>query len=447
MGLSEAELHEVEETMTMEMYTEAGGRRLRCGFTTGSCAALAASGAVQYLLTGQMPPSAAIVTPSGVPIEVFLEDNGNLPGKWAAAGVAKDAGDDADVTDGLHICVRAEWVKVESPEERLEEESVEKRLKSLTVDVLYLPEGGKLSLLIDGGEGVGRVTLPGLDQPVGQAAINRVPRQMIRKAAEEAFATVWKASSQEAVLDEAAGLLLTVFVPKGAEAAKRTFNEKLGIVGGISILGTTGIVKPMSLEVFAESVRLEVRQQAALGEKRLVLVPGNYGLEFLRGFSLQEKEMGHLRFLDVPVVVCSNFIGECLDEARADGFSELRLVGHVGKLVKLAGGIMNTHSRFADCRVELFAAHAAICGAGRDICRKIMAASTTDACIELLKCESAELYEEVMHSLLVAMEEHLVRRVAGAYKVGAVMFSNAHGLLGMTEEARQMLERWGTTEL
>ncbi|MGX8704616.1 MAG: cobalt-precorrin-5B (C(1))-methyltransferase CbiD, partial [bacterium] len=282
---------------------------------------------------------------------------------------------------------------------------------------------------LEAGEGIGRVTKPGLDQAVGEAAINSVPRKMILAAAE--------AVCSETGYD--GGLKITLSVPGGAEIAKKTFNPQLGIEGGISILGTSGIVEPMSEQAIVDTIALEIRQAAASGSEALILTPGNYGMAFL-----QEK-LPQLQ--EIPSAKCSNFIGDAIDIAVTEGFSEVLLVGHVGKLVKLAGGIMNTHSRFADCRVELFAAHAAICGAGRDICRKIMAASTTDACIELLKCESAELYEEVMHSLLVAMEEHLVRRVAGAYKVGAVMFSNAHGLLGMTEEARQMLERWGTTEL
>ena len=181
---------------------------------------------------------------------------------------------------------------------------------------------------------------------------------------------------------------------------------------------------------------LELRQAAAGGARQLVLTPGNYGMEFLArgGVALPPQ---------VPVVRCSNFIGEALDGAGAEGFSTVLLVGHVGKLVKLAGGIMNTHSRWADGRAELFCAHAALCGADRDTARALMDSATADQC--LLVLDRAELRAPVLDSLLEAVQRHLDRRAAGQFSVGAVLFSNQYGLLGMTRGAKEILETWQTS--
>lgn len=278
-------------------------------------------------------------------------------------------------------------------------------------------------ILLQGGSGVGRVTRPGLDQPVGEWAINHIPRQMIREAVD--------AVRRE--LDEPGGLCVTIFVPGGEEAARKTFNPHLGIEGGISILGTSGIVEPMSVKAIVETTALELRQAAASGARRMVLTPGNYGMEFLaRG--------GVALPAGVPVVRCSNFIGEALDGAGAEGFSSVLLVGHIGKLVKLAGGIMNTHSRWADGRAELFCAHAALCGADRDTARALMDSATADQCLAVL--DRAGLRAAVMSSLLEAVQRHLDRRAAGQFAVGAVTFSNQYGLLGMTRGAKEILKTW-----
>ena len=366
-----------------------GSRLLRCGYTTGSCAALAASGAVRLLLTGRAPERLSLHTPKGLTVEVEpalcrMED------RAALCAVRKDAGDDPDVTDGLLIFVRAERTE--------------------------------RGILIDGGEGVGRVTRPGLDQSVGAAAINRVPREMIRAAAEACCAE----------LGYGGGLSLTVSVPGGEEIAKRTFNPQLGIEGGISILGTSGIVEPMSERAIVDTVCIEIRQAAALGAKRLVLTPGNYGLDYLR------RELPALNAL--PCVKCSNYLGDAIDAAVLEGFEEVLLVGHVGKLVKLAGGIFNTHSRVADCRTELITAHAALCGAGTETCRALMKQVSADACLDVL--DAAGLRQPVTESLLDAIRQRLDRRSGGALRIGALLFSNEHGLLGMTEEARALLAEW-----
>lgn len=376
--------------MAFDYYVRTGGKRLRCGYTTGTCAALAAAGAARLLFTGQVPQRVELVTPRGILVEAETEQ-ASMEGETALCFVRKDAGDDIDVTAG--ILIGAKVKRIAAP-----------------------------GVVVEGGTGVGRVRKPGLDQPVGSAAINRVPREMIRREVEAVCADCRYEG----------GLLVTILVPDGEALAKKTFNPHLGVEGGISILGTSGIVEPMSIQALVDTIALELKQAAALGARRVILTPGNYGVDFLR-------EQG-LDALDIPIVKCSNFIGEALDEAAALGFQEVLLVGHVGKLVKLAGGIMNTHSRWADCRTELFCAYAAVCGGNQEACRRILEAATADGCIAVL--DEIGLREPVLKELLQAIQTHLDRRAAEAFGVGAVLFSNQYGLLGQTRGADKILSAW-----
>ena len=375
-----------------EHYVRSGQSMLRCGYTTGTCAALAAAGAARMLLSGCAPEIVSLTTPKGIEVEVPLVEAALLENRLIAqCAVRKDAGDDYDITNGM--LVRAAVKKSAAP-----------------------------GVSIDGGEGVGRVTKPGLDQPVGFAAINRVPRRMIEEQVQQ-------------VCDQLGydgGVEVIISIPGGEAAAARTFNPVLGVAGGLSILGTSGIVEPMSEQAVVDTIAVQQRQAAAQGATGLILTPGNYGENFLKDAGLDQK--------GIPVVKCSNFLGEALDIAAAQHFQRVLLVGHIGKLVKVAGGIMNTHSRYADCRAELFCAYAALCGADRELCQKLMDAATTDACIELL--DEAGLREAVLSNLLDAIQLHLERRAAGAYDIGAVVYSNVYGLLGVTDGAKEMVEGW-----
>lgn len=375
--------------MSFDHSIRSGQRLLRCGYTTGTCAALAAKGAVRLLLTGKQPRVLTLLTPKGWEVSVRPIEC-RMQGQAAICSVRKDAGDDADVTDGLPV--------------------------TATVSKTDMP-----GVTIDGGDGVGRVTKPGLDQPVGEAAINRVPRQMIRQQVEEAC----RESGYTG------GISVIISIEGGAEAARRTFNPQLGVEGGLSILGTSGIVEPMSEQAIVDTIALEIRQHAA-ESNCLILTPGNYGTDFLHTQGWDA--------LGVPVVKCSNFLGEALDCAAVEGIEQLLLVGHIGKLVKLAGGIMNTHSRYADCRTELFCAHAAICGADTATCQALMNAATTDACLEIV--DQAHLRDRVLTSLLEAIQRHLEHRIGPGCRIGAVLFSNQFGLLGMTRPAKEILQQW-----
>ena len=338
--------------MEFEHYIQQGQQKLRCGYTTGTCAALAGKAAVRMLLGGQKTEEISVLTPKGLWVTTAVEAIQSGDG-WVSCGVRKDAGDDIDVTAQSLICVKAK-----------------------------------------------------------KTAINSVPRRMILQEAE--------AECLDAGYE--GGLLLTVFVPDGEALAKKTFNPQLGIQGGISILGTTGIVEPKSVQALVDTIGLEIRQRRALGEDALLLTPGNYGMEFLKD---------RPEFASMTPVQCSNYIGEAFDFAVSRGFSKVILVGHIGKLVKLAGGIMNTHSRVADCRCELFAAHAALAGVSRDAIGRLMEAATTDACLEILDEEGKK--EAVMQSLMKKIGQHAAHRLGGTVEVTVLVFSNRFGVLGETQ--------------
>ena len=376
-----------------EYYVRSGQKLLRCGYTTGTCAALGAAGAARLLLTGRTPETVALRTPKGIVVEVApiycrRTDTG------AACAIRKDGGDDVDVTTGLPVIA----------------------------SVVLEPDVPGVRIF--GGEGVGRVTKPGLDQPVGEAAINHVPRQMITEAL----------SREAETAGYPGGFSVTISIEGGIDTAKRTFNPHIGVEGGLSVLGTSGIVEPMSQQAILDTIQLEMNQAALrVGTpRRLVLAPGNYGLDYLAS-ALPQFE----RF---PVVKTSNFIGDTLDMAAAAEFEQVLVVGHVGKLVKLAAGVMNTHSHTADGRAEVFCAHAAVCGASREVCTALMDAATTDACLDIL--DGAGLQTPVLESILAAIQLHLDRRAGGAFRVGAVLFSNQHGALGETKTAKELIAEW-----
>lgn len=366
-------------------YIPVGKEKLRCGYTTGTCAAAAAGGAAERLLSGVWPDTLRILTPAGIPVEAEPEAREAGP-DWAFCGVRKDGGDDPDQTDGILVCARVR--RLETP-----------------------------GIVIDGGEGVGRVTLPGLNQPVGAAAINDVPRQMIRRQLEEALARHGALCGLEAIIS----------VPGGEALARKTFNPRLGIQGGISILGTSGIVRPMSEEALIQSLYLEQDSLYARGVRDLLVTPGNYGEDFSR-------EVLGLRLN--KWALCSNYVGAAIDHAAGLGFHSFLLVGHLGKLVKVAGGAMNTHSKTADGRRETLAAHTAMAGGSRALVQKVFDSPTTDAAVAALR--EAELHEPVLASIAVALEENLRHR-AGEMEIGALFFSNQYGILGKTPGADRFL--------
>ena len=371
----------------METSIEKGGRRLRCGYTTGTCAAAAAKAAAFMLLSGRRIESVFLQTPAGMRLTLPVQKIEIKEGAVSCA-IQKDSGDDPDITNGIYIYAAVS--RAEAP-----------------------------SIVIEGGAGIGRVTKRGLDQPVGAAAINAVPRRMIRGNLEEICR----------LLNYRGGLQALIFAPEGAALAAKTFTPRLGITGGISILGTTGIVEPMSETALIDTIHLELDARFAAGQRTAFLCPGNYGADFARdtlGLPLEKA------------VKSSNFIGEALDYAAYRGFPEILLVGHAGKLVKLAAGGMNTHSAVCDGRREIFTAHAALSGAEPAVLERLMEAATADACIEILA--QSGLRGPVLSRIGKAMEQQLARRLNGRARAEYIMFTERFGVLSQSAGARALCE-------
>lgn len=340
------------------------------------------------LLTGMRRDKISLVTPKGIELSLAAKEIG-LTEKFAVCAIEKDSGDDPDVTGGTLIFARV--IRTDTP-----------------------------GIVIDGGEGVGRVTRPGLDQPVGNAAINSVPRRMIRENVEEVCR----------LTDYHGGLSVVISAPEGAALARKTFNPRLGIVGGISILGTTGIVEPMSEQALVDTIRVELRQRRENGARYVLLTPGNYGSEFIR------DGLG----LDPAIAVqTSNFIGDALNLCRELGFQGALLVGHIGKLVKLAGGMFNTHSRYGDCRMDILTAQAAACGLSAAGAAEMLNCVACDDALRILQEE--EIFEKTLARLTGQVERMMGIRAYGEMETGAVLFSKVYGLLGQTENTEKLIER------
>lgn len=372
----------------MNTFIRRDGKQLRYGYTTGTCAAAAAKAAAWMLLSGNTHSSVRILTPKGINLDLTIE-NIHIEDNAVSCAVRKDSGDDPDVTNGTLIYALVRKTK----------------------------EAG---ILIDGGAGVGRVTKPGLDQPVGAAAINAVPRQMIRENLEEICE----------LMDYRDGLSVIISVPDGERIAKRTFNSRLGILGGISILGTSGVVEPMSDQALIETIRLELHQRYLSGSKTALLTPGNYGMTFLHETLMVNPSL--------PVIT-SNFIGDALDICKELGFQNVLLAGHIGKLVKLAGGMLNTHSRYGDCRMEILASYAAACGVSQAYIKEILQCVTCDEALRYIK--RCELDKAVLSLLSERISFHLNHRTGGQPQVEAILFSNVFGLLCETQKADSLLRK------
>lgn len=371
----------------MEEYAMVDHKRLRRGYTTGTCGAAAAKAAARLALgLAKTVEAVEILTPKGTVLQLSVRTDHQEPGA-ACCAVQKDSGDDPDITNGAWICASV----------------------SLRPD-----EEGRIFL--EAGVGVGRVTKPGLACAVGQPAINPVPRRMIEEQVRQA--------AEEAGYE--GGLAVTISIPDGERLAQKTYNPRLGIVGGLSILGTSGIVEPMSEKALVDTIKVEMNQQKASGAKYLLLTPGNYGETFLKSHEDLER---------IYTVKCSNFLGEALDYAVELGFEGVLLTAHIGKLVKVAGGIMNTHSRYGDARMEILAAHGARLGADRRTVTALMECVTTDEAIQVL----GDLKEKTLESILERVDYHIKQRTREALLTGAVMFSNVHGYLGQTAGAEELI--------
>ena len=371
-----------------DYYVIRGNKKMRFGYTTGSCAAAACKGATEILLSGQKRETVSLMTPKGILLTLQLKDIHTEPDKVTCA-IQKDAGDDPDTTNG--ILVYATVQKTKTP-----------------------------GILLDGGIGVGRVTKAGLSQKIGEAAINPVPKAMILREATE---TAEK-------YDYEGGLKIIISVPEGVEIGNKTFNPRLGIIGGISILGTSGIVEPMSEAALIQSIHVEMKQHFSQGEEYILATPGNYGADYLR------------EHMDLPYernIKCSNYVGETIDMAIDMGVKGILFISHIGKFIKVAAGIMNTHSHCADARMEVLASNAIRAGAPLECAKEILNASTTDEALDILN--RYQITQQTMKEILDRIQFYLNHRSYEQILLGAVIFSNTCGYLGQTADAAELIEK------
>lgn len=483
--------------------------KLRYGFTTGSCAAAAAKAAAYMLLSGNEKKEISIVTPKGIVFETELLDI-NRKEYEVSCAVKKDAGDDPDVTDGILIYARVYYcdgkkcgcrdsgITSEDGEsaggmtgqvyDRCRNTEATSEDGEFTEDIFTLDEDGYgnggitsedgksavgmtgqaydrrinteaksedgeftdnttrlvksrcAEIVITGGEGIGRVTLPGLDQPVGEYAINHVPREMIAREVAEV----------SALFDCDRPLSVEIYAPEGVHLAEKTFNPRLGIVGGISILGTSGIVEPMSEKALVDTIKTELSVKKALGEKTAVVSPGNYGLDFIRANYDYDLDRA---------VKCSNFIGDTIRMSGEMGFDSIILVGHVGKLVKIAAGMLNTHSKYGDHRMEVIREEAEKAGFPKECCERISNCISTDAAIDVLdEYEKSALTDNkdtaigqavsrgksdrntVMNSIMDRIMSTLEKVNDTDMRIYCIMFSNKAGLLASSDGAEEMMK-------
>ena len=383
------------------------GKLMRRGYTTGSCAAAASKAAAVMLLSGEETDTIKLDTPKGITLTLDVLDILRGPG-FARCAIRKDSGDDPDDTNGTLIYATVSSLHAGIPEEELV-------MQPRTASVEQLDD----RVEIWGGIGVGKVTKPGLSCKVGGPAINPVPRKMITR---EVLAAMKQYGCDET-------LRVVISIPDGPAIAPKTFNPRLGIEGGISVLGTSGIVEPMSDRALIDTMYTEMDSRKANGYKDLLVFFGNYGTDFTR------DEMK----IDISTAVtCSNFVGELLDYAVLQGFESVLIIGHSGKLIKLAQGVMNTHSKYADCRSEFLALQAMFHGASPAVGKEIYQALTTDEMTKILKREG--LFEAVMEEAARKIDFYMQKRVHGKLKTGAILFSNVYGILGETAGAEELLK-------
>ncbi|MDU3338089.1 cobalt-precorrin-5B (C(1))-methyltransferase CbiD [Paraclostridium bifermentans] len=371
----------------MEEYVYIDGKKYKRGYTTGSCATGAAKAATHMFLTKETLETVNIDTPKGIPLNLKVE-NVDINNDFAQCSIQKDGGDDIDATHKMYIYAKAE-------------------------------HNDSNEIIIDGGIGIGRVTKKGLGIEIGKAAINKTPISMIQ-------------SEVRKVIGDTKGVKITIFAPEGETIAKKTFNPRLGIVGGISIIGTTGIVEPMSDEGWKKSLSIELEMKKAQGMDKVILVPGNHGEMFIK------ESLG----IDSKYIVrTSNFIGYMLKEAQRIGFKKILMSGHLGKYVKIAGGIFNTHSKVADARNEILIANLALMNAPFELINKVNECLTTEEFIEILEDDKYKKYKEIYNILSEKCKKRIdIYMNDDEIDIEVMIFSMEKKLLGESNKAGDLKE-------
>ena len=370
-------------------YVYYNGRKLRKGFTTGTTATAATVAAIRTLLN-QEPQEAVTVHAANGKTAIFDVEQTDFDEQQASCAIKKDGGDDQDATDGALIFAT---VKLRDDNE----------------------------IHLDGGKGVGRVTKEGLANKPGMPAINPTPRRVIKAAAREE-------------LGEDRGVDIVISVPEGEKIAKLTYNPRLGIVGGISILGTSGVVTPMSESSWKHSISIEMNIHRKRGDNTIVLVPGNYGEDFAK------DELG---IPNAKIVQMSNFVGYVLHETQRLGFTKVLIVGDLGKMIKVAGGIFSTHSKDADARAEIMVANLALMGGvPTAFLRKINQCLTTISMIKMIdEAGYQDVYQMIADKIKLRAEKLLAHREPRV-EIDAVIFSRESGFLAASKPFQEIKGEW-----
>lgn len=361
-------------------YTYKNGKKLKYGYTTGSCAAAATKAAAIMLLGQKKISSVELLTPKGWLLNLEIK-NIVLKEEIAVCGIEKDSGDDPDITNGMMLLASVRLSDTDR---------------------------------VIGGEGVGIVRKKGLAVGVGLPAINPVPMKMILKVIDEI----------KSYYHYAGGLEVELIIPDGLELSKKTFNPRLGIEGGLSILGTTGIVEPMSEEAFKESLFIELKQ---LKQKAIVFAPGNYGRDYCKTIGIDENK----------IIKISNFVGYMFEKACELGIEKILFVGHIGKLIKVSGGIFHTHSRVSDGRMPILCSHLLETDITVDELRLIKGANTTDEAVDMIMDYG---YQAVFDEIVRHIKDRLELFVFNQLSVEVVLFSSEHGVLSETQDAHVLKE-------
>jgi cobalt-precorrin-5B (C1)-methyltransferase len=350
---------------------------LKKGYTTGSCAQGAAKAATLMLLTGKPFDWVEVETPSRVKLRLPIIDP-EIGDHYASCAVVKDSGDDPDITDGAKICATVCF-------------------------------SDKRGVTIKGGKGVGIVTKPGLAIPIGEHAINPTPREMILRDISK-------------LLPDDKGVEVTITVPDGEALAKKTYNLRLGITGGISILGTTGIVEPKSIDAYKTSLSLQLDVINASGVDKVFLVLGYVGEQYCK------KVLG---LSDDSVIKIGDHVGFMMEQCEKKGMKEVFLIGYLGKLVKVAAGQFNTHYRFGDHRIETIVHHARRCGARPEIIEAILKETTAEATIPILKDNGlVKVFDDIAYEAVLRLKDF----VGGKLRIHCTLLSLKGEVLGSHDE-------------